>query len=71
MSSLDFCLEGKRISKTGRNSEVKIMQGNFGFKNYNWHKSFYFATVHCSFLHGIRHPPSLFGSTKCLSRFET
>ena len=69
MLSLHFCLEGKGISKAGRNSEVKIMQGNFGFKNYNWHKSFYFATVHCSFLREIRHPPSLFGSTKCLSRF--
>ena len=40
-------------------------------QNYHWLKSFYFATVLCSFLQGIKHSPSLFGGIKCLSRFQT
>ena len=32
MLFLDFCFEGKRISKTARGSEVKIMQGYFWFQ---------------------------------------
>ena len=38
MLSLDFCLEGKGVSKTGRGSEVKN-KAIFGFKNYHSLKS--------------------------------
>ena len=46
------------------------MQGNFGFKNYNWHKSIYFATVHCSFLHGIRHSLHYLGAQSVCPDFK-
>lgn len=68
MLSLDFCLEGKRVRKTGRGSEVK----NKAIQKLSLAYIFiiFFLLNYSSLfvLHGIRHPPSLFEDTKYLSR---
>lgn len=68
MLSLDFCLEGKRVRKTGRGSEVK----NKAIQKLSLAYIFiiFFLLNYSSLfvLHGIRHPPSLFEDTKSQSR---
>ena len=73
MLSLDFCLEGKRVRKTGRGSEVKnkaITITILLLLSLAYIFIIFFLLNYSSLfvLHGIRHPPSLFEDTKSQSR---